>query len=568
MTRREWLGRLPANSLMTAAIGLIGESPLAAQSTASNPAGRTGIYNVRDFGAKGDGTTLDTPALQSAIDACTRDGGGTVLVPAGTFVIGATELKSNVTLHIANGATLLGSGDGKQYHAVDAIPLSGDTTLVDGNWALLFAVNAKNVTIEGPGTIDGQGALFHSKVRGEKPPSGLSGSHRPYHVLTYRCENLSIRNLDLINCAYHSIRIIQTKRVHLDGIYIHSRVNGNNDGFHFISSQFVTISNCVVLSQDDACALFGSCQFFTITNSLFSTRWSVFRFGGGYAQNITVSNCLLHQVYGCPIKFQGNPGSQYENISFSNLMLDDVTGPIHVGVGPRAPRKGPANTPVNDDMNPGAKDPNSTPAILRNVSFANIKGNVTTRPGQLSEAEVGSTPNPGEMRSCIVFNCTGGATMENISLSDINLTFGGGGTAEDGARRDIPEIAGEYFMLGPMPAYGFYARGVRGLSLQNVRLQTTSPDLRPAFILDNVADAYISGLTVQGNPSTESTLRITNSKQVLFTTPRLIDHASVFLQLEGSGNERITVDGGDISGATTPVAFKTGATKAAIKIRQ
>ncbi len=112
----------------------------------------------------------------------------------------------------------------------------------------------------------------------------------------------------------------------MDGLYIRDRVNGNNDGFHFISAEYVTVSNCTVLSQDDACALFGSCKFVTVTNCVFSTRWSVFRFGGGVAENITVSNCVLYEVYGCPIKFHGKPGSRYENMSFSNLILKDVTG--------------------------------------------------------------------------------------------------------------------------------------------------------------------------------------------------------------------------------------------------
>jgi polygalacturonase len=156
LTRRQWLGNAPAGAI---ALGLLGSRSVEAQTPQHEPGNDLGarVYNIRDFGAKGDGKSLDTAALQSAIDTCTRDGGGTVLVPAGTFQIGTTELKSNVTLHIAAGATLLGSADGTQYHAVDAIPLHGDTTLVDGNWALLFAVKAKNVTIEGPGTIDGQG---------------------------------------------------------------------------------------------------------------------------------------------------------------------------------------------------------------------------------------------------------------------------------------------------------------------------------------------------------------------------------------------------------------------------
>src|SRR4051794_5243953 len=148
LARRKWLG------FGGALIGtdlLAGHAP-AAQTTANDLGAR--VYNIRDYGAKGDGKTLDTAALQAAVDACYHDGGGTVLVPAGNFHIGTVELRSNVTLHITASGKLLGSADGKQYHAVDAIPLHGDSTLEDGNWALLFAVNGKNIAVEGPGMID------------------------------------------------------------------------------------------------------------------------------------------------------------------------------------------------------------------------------------------------------------------------------------------------------------------------------------------------------------------------------------------------------------------------------
>lgn len=570
-TRRQWLSKAPAGALAgAAAVGLYAESASAATAPiAANDLGAR-VYNVREFGAKGDGVTLDTASLQRAIDACTGDGGGTVLLPAGRFMVGSVEVKSNVTLHIAAGAVLLGSASGKDYHAVDAIPLSGDTTLVDGNWALLYAVHAKNVTIEGPGTIDGQGFQFHSPVRGEAPPSGLGGNKRPYHLLTYQCEGLTVRNLDLVDCAYHSIRVIQSKRVHMDTLYIHNRVNGNNDGFHFISARDLTVSNCIVMSQDDACALFGSCQNVTITNNTFSTRWSVFRFGGGQVRNVAISNCVLRQVYGCPIKFQGNPGSSYENISFSNLVFDDVTGPIHVGVGPRAPRTRPAGAPpapVRDDMTSPHPEESGPPAVMRNISFAHIQGNVTTDPGQIDEAKVTSTANAGEKHSCIVFNCVGGATMENISLSDIHLRFGGGGTAEDAARRDLPEFAGEYFMMGPMPAYGFYARGVRGLTLTNVRLEVASQDLRPAVILDRVTDCAINGLSVQADEKAESALRFRDTKQVLVTAARLLTPTPVFLSTEGALCERIVIDGGDFSSAGKSLNVINGAQHNAVKIR-
>src|SRR5215472_2046809 len=173
LTRRDWLGLVSTASLGTTLPGADD-----AQRSAP-PRSRPATSNdLGDYGATGDGKALDTSAVQAAIDACNHDGGGTVLVPAGTFHIGTVEMKSNVTLHIAAGGTLLGSADGKQYHAVDQIPLHGDSTLGDGNWALIFAVDARNFGIEGPGLIDGQGFQFHSPTRGVPPPSGLGGNNR------------------------------------------------------------------------------------------------------------------------------------------------------------------------------------------------------------------------------------------------------------------------------------------------------------------------------------------------------------------------------------------------------
>lgn len=565
LSRREWLGKLalPATGAVIAAGFLNGRSDAAAPSKLSLPTGDLGtrVYNIRSYGAKGDKSTLDTTAVQAAINACTSDGGGTVLVPAGTFTIGAVELKSNVTLHISAAGKLLGSGDGKQYHAVDAIPLTGDSTLNDGNWALLYAVNATNIAIEGAGVIDGQGAQFASPARGVPAPSGLSGLKRPYHILLYRCDRVIIRDIALVDCAYHSTRIIQSKHVHIDNIYIYNRVNGNNDGFHFISAEHVSISNCTVYSQDDACAMFGSCQFITITNCVFSTRWSVFRFGGGVARNISVSNCILHQVYGCPIKFQGNNGARFENISFANLLLDDVTGPIHISVGPRE-----RGRPVNPGLTPDLPVAATEPPVARNISFSNISGTVTTNPGTLE----GMPPHrdkagDGERFNCITLNAVGDAVMENISFDNIHLTFGGGGTAEVAARRELPLLAGEYFMLGPMPAYGFYARNTRGITLANVRFQVSTPDLRPAVILDHVTDVAVNNISVQGNTEAESVLRIIDSEQVLLTAARVLGPSSAFLQLEGKANKGIVIEGGDLSKATSAVVFKDGASEKSVK---
>jgi Glycosyl hydrolases family 28 len=596
LSRRNWLGVISAASLGS---GLLAASLPAADTPAAHGdddklAGAK-TYNIRDYGAVGDGKTLNTAAVQAAVDACFKDGGGTVLVPAGVFQIGMIELRSNVTLRIAAGGTLLGTGDGTQYHNVDAVPLHGDATAGDGNVGLIYAVSAENVTVEGPGTIDGQGALFRHK-RGDPnpPPAGISGSHRPYHLMFYRCKNLRVRNIFLKDSAFHSMRIFQCTFAWFDGIHVHSRVNSNNDGFHFISCRYVHISNCDIQCQDDACALFGSCQFVTVTNSSFSTRWSVFRFGGGVAENITVSNCIMDVVFGCPIKIAGGGRSRFQNMLFSNLVMNNVTGPISISMGSWRGRRRPGmlgtggtnsmagaisgaetNTLARLDTNspgelavagaPGETAESDRP-VIRNIVFNSIRATVV-KPFPLPESEWPSGYNPGEVFSCIGLNAIDGNVIENIVFDNVHVTFPGGGTAEQAAVRDVPKVVGEYYAVGVFPAYALYARNVRGLTLNNVRCDLAAPDLRPAVVFDHVQDAAVNSLNVQGVKGAESALRFIDSKDVLLSAPRLIAPAPVFLQVEGADNKNIIVDGGDLSKADKPLAFQNGAKEAAVKLR-
>ena len=552
LSRRKMLALVSAPTMAAAALGTVpagvlaqGAQPDSQPSASSAREGRdlgTRVYNVRDYNAKGDGATLDTAAIQAAIEACAADHGGTVLVPAGVFLIGPIALKSNVTLHVAAGARLLATADASQYHPAPGIPLQGDHTMGDGNAGLITGAEAENVTIEGMGTIDGQGAAVRA--------GGLGGNRRPHLVLFYRCTNLKIRDIYMFHSAFHTCRICNSSHVQIDGIRINSRVAGNNDGFHFVSAEHVNISNVNIRCQDDACALFGSCRFIMVTNCSFSTRWSVFRFGGGIAENITVSNCLFRQVYGCPIKLRCQPGSRYENMSYSNLVFQDVSGPICLQAGPQR-----------------ESDERKTGAIMRNISFSNISGNVVTEESRLDDSDSIGLNRPGERRSCIILNCVEGNTMENISLSDIRLTFGGGGTAENATRRELPNIAAEYFSLGEMPAYGLYARNARGVTLNNLRFQVATPELRPALILDKVQDASIFGLAAEGNPEAESLLRLINTSETLIASPRVLTAASVFLRVEGSDSRAITVDGGDLSKAAEPLAFADGASQSAVRLR-
>ena len=551
LSRRNWLG--------VASAGVIGAGLLNTDHVQSelSPDARSTLgvrtYNIRDFGAKGDGKTLDTVAVQAAIDACSGHRGGTVLVPAGVFVIGTVEMKSNVRLHIAAQGKLLGSADGTQYHGAHTIPLSGDTTLRDGNVGLIYAVAAENITIEGPGTIDGQGAEFRRPARGVAPPSGRGGDDRPYHLLFYRCKNLRIRDLFLFDSAYHSVRVIESNFVWCDGLHIYNRVNGNNDGLHFISSQYIHVSNCDVQSQDDACALFGSCKFVTVTNSTFSTRWAVFRFGGGNPENVTISNCVIYETYGCPIKMQFGPESQAQNILFSNLVMQDVTGPVSIDLNNRPPHDGGAAQPAQK-------------GFVRNIMFSGIRARVLGTGRQFPDIPFHQGYRPGETRQCIVLNCIQDSYLENVVFSDVHVTYDGGGTAEE-AQRQIPQIAGEYFEMGTPPAYGLYARRVRGLTLSNVRFEIEGPDLRPAIVLDHVSDVAVNGFGAQGNPQAESLLRFVETKDVLISAARVLSPAAAFLQAEGASTGAILIDGGDLSKAAAPVRFKSGAHRSAVRLR-
>lgn len=555
LSRRNWLALAPPGLAASAASSLWAErhgpGPGNREAAADVSAG-THTYNIRDFGAKGDGKTLDTTAVQTAIDACHHDQGGTVLVPAGTFLIGTIEMKSNVTLRIVAEGKLLGSADGRQYHAVRAVPLSGDTTLDDGNVALIFAVDAENIGFQGPGTIDGQGAEFSSFRPGEPPPSGRGGNDRPYHLLLYRCKNVRIRDLFFLNSAYHSVRIIESNFVWADSIRIYNRVNFNNDGFHFVSSQYVHVSNCDVQSQDDACALFGSCKNVTVTNSTFSTRWAVFRFGGGNPENIVISNCIIYETYGCPIKMQFDPRSRAQNILFSNLIMQDVTGPISIDLDNRMP----------NDTGPNEAPPKG---FVRNIMFNGIRARVVAEGGHFPDMPFEHHYNAGETRQCIVLNSVQDSFLEDVVLNDVCVTYEGGGTAAE-AVREVPQIAGEYFEIGTPPAYGLYARKVRGLTMNNVRFKVERPDLRPAVVLNRVSDAGLNSLTVQGNEHATSALRFIDTQDVLVSAARLLTPAPLFLEIEGPASQGITVDGGALSRARSLVGFRAGASPAAVSL--
>ncbi|HXE42999.1 MAG TPA: hypothetical protein VN516_08235, partial [Candidatus Baltobacteraceae bacterium] len=160
-----------------------------------------------------------------------------------------------------------------------------------------------------------------------------------------------------------------------------------------------------------------------------------------------------------------------------------------------------------------------------------------------------------------------GGIIENITFDNVHVTYSGGGTAEMGALRDVSTDTGEYFGIGTRPAYGLYARGIKGLTLQNVRFDTVERDLRPAIVFDDVKDAAINNLSIQGDKGAESALRFVNTQDALVTGARLLTPAKVFLAVEGTNGMNIKLDGGDISKADKVVVADKGAALEVVNVR-
>jgi hypothetical protein len=543
VSRRAWLG-LAAPAALAAGGGV------ASAGTVSDGREDRGahVHNIRSYGATGDGRTLDTAAVQAAIDACHGEGGGIVLVPGGDFLVGTIELKSRVTLRLAAHGRLLGSTAIGHYR-------NGRNVLRrNGGLAVLYAARAEDIGLEGPGTIDGQGTdVLKRRAEGDR--------RRPHLVIFSECKNVTLRGLLLQNAGHHAVRFLVSEGIVIDGVRIYNRGRPNADGLHFASSRRIHVSNCDIVSGDDACALFGSCQLVTVTNCTFSTRWAIFRFGGGNARNITVSNCVIYDTYGCAIKMICRAGSHYEDMVFSNLILQNVTGPIFLGLDPQdmSGAGGGGDLPRETPATPGD-------AVIRNILIDAIRGRIAAEPRPFPDQALGD-PRPGELRQCIVLNGINGGVLENITISNVHLTFDGGGTAEEAARREMPAVASEYFRMGTPPAYGLYARSVRGLTVSNVRLETATPDVRPAVVLDHVTDAAVNGLAAHGNVEGESMLRLTETRDLLISASRVLTPTAVFAQLEGTGNEGITIEGGDVRKAKATVAFKSGALEEAVTLR-
>ncbi|AWI10234.1 glycoside hydrolase family 28 protein [Ereboglobus luteus] len=302
-----------------------------ALATALNAADIRSLYDVRDHGAKGDGATLDTAAIQKTIDTCTAEGGGTVWFPAGTYLVGTVHIKDNVTLHLTAGATILGSPNVEDYTEVEKLYRQGLISGTKGKATypqrhLIYARDAKNVAIEGAGAIDGNGDSYFSEDM-------KSVKLRPTPMLEFlnstgvRLENITIRNAP---CWTVHVKNCEDVKIRGCSIVNNLRVI-NSDGIGIDSSRKVMISDCRIESGDDCIVLKTTkmgdrtppVEHVTVTNCVMISSASALKLGTeshGDFRHVYMSNCTITDSR-TGIALFVKDGGTMQNIRFSNISI-------------------------------------------------------------------------------------------------------------------------------------------------------------------------------------------------------------------------------------------------------
>ena len=309
------------------------------------PAGQT-VFNVRSFGAIGDGVAKDTAAIQRAIDAAERSGGGIVELPAGVYLSGSLFIKDNVDFHVCAGATLKGSPDKADYNPPDVCPQNAGCPAESSFGAhLLLCIEKQNVTIRGPGTIDGNSMAFIVDGEGKKWPRGQAGiPWRPSQMLYFvECANVRVQDMSLVDSPYWTCFFHGCTGVAVRGLDIHNRRRPvhthNGDGIDVDCCQFVTISDCRIDTADDSITLRASgkrlkkpqdCAYVTVANCVLASSCNAMRIGvgEGVIHDATFANIVVHDTRtAVNIVSSWSPSSRgvdIRGIRFCGMQLDCV----------------------------------------------------------------------------------------------------------------------------------------------------------------------------------------------------------------------------------------------------
>jgi polygalacturonase len=432
------------------------------------------VVDVTSSGAVGDGVTLNTTAIQAAIDSLSRRGGGALRFPAGRYLTGTIELKDNVRLRLSADVTILGSPNPADYRNPDPFTTGSGEHL---GYALVTAFDVTNVGIEGPGVIDGQGKAVKAAQKEFKI--------RPFLVRLVRCKDVTLSDFHLTNPGAWTMVLFQCSNARIDHVVIRSAAGGlpNNDGIDIDSSQGAVITNCDIESGDDAMVLKATspqpCSDVTITGCTLKTYCNGIKLGTesmGDFVNIHASHCLLHNIGAAGIALYTVDGAQLHDVTMTDLEMNQVTVPISIRLGSRLKTFRPGDKP-------------RPVGTLRDVTLSNIHA--------VGARQIG-----------LLINGIPGHPVESVHLKNIDISLLGGGTAKDANVR-LPEKEAaypEWNMFGNvMPAFGAYLRHVNGVTCDHVTLSVIHPDARPGvdllddqgvttgdFLIDATAAAAVS----------------------------------------------------------------------------
>ena len=530
--------------------------------TLTGAASQPGSYDVTQYGALPDGKTVNTASIQAAIDACTASGGGVVSFPSGAFLSGTLYLKSHVHLRLEQGATLLGSTDLADYPVNHcAYPSRSDEYTAR---ALLWAEGAEDIGITGAGTIDGQGSAFRDRKaspeemaettkaleqEGRYTPQARYFS-RPYIIRFITCRNVFVEGVHLRNSPMWMQHYLDCDFVTLRGLNVFNHGSSNNDMVDIDGCRNVIVSDCFGDSDDDALTLKSTgaraTEHVTITNCILRSHCNAIKAGtesaGGF-KDIAISNCVIQRsaVEGgaggrreglAGIALEVVDGGTLERVSISNIVIEGTSAPLFMRLG-------------NRGRAPKTAAPKPAVGSFHDVSVSNITATGAGKQG------CSITGLPGH---CI----------ENVNLSNIHITFAGGGSSDD-TRAEVPEVEDKYpecTMFGPLPAYGFYLRHVNNLHMSNVDFHYSTPDTRPALAADDVRDLLVDSLRAQTEPNALAQMTFTRTCGALITgcAPTAVQ-TLLFL---GDACESVRLLNNDLTRVSKPCSLAPGTPPSAV----
>lgn len=448
------------------------------------------MYNAKDFGALGDGSTLDSQAIQKAIDTCFAAGGGTVYIPEGQYLCGTMHLKTNVHVCLDKGALILGSQNREDFDPYEENPTNSEFQDRSHSYfyhSLFHADGADDIALTGYGKIDMQSAwedLDFSEFGNGKGQHWCRGCKA---IAFKECTNVVIKDLVIRNVTDLAVYVAGCENVRISGLNIASHV----DGISPDSCKNVVISDCIVDTGDDA--IVPKCSYtlgrlkamenLTVANCIVRSSAAAIKFGtesnSAYI-NTTITGCTIYDTDREGIALMSADGARIEGVSISNITMRNVAHPILLMVSERL--RGPAGTSVGEIKNVAISNvlitgpyPETFEATMAQNAKDHYEKNLTKKPIPLPCLLIGLPESP----------------IKNVNFSNIQFVAPGGGTEADRSVT-LNEVRKQYpqaFAYGKKaPAYGLFARDVDNLKLYNVDFSTEAEDARDAMILENVTN--------------------------------------------------------------------------------